>query len=259
MNEPGQSSRQDLKGRFIAVHGAWDERWTPLLELDPDFFESYLDFADVPHVQNVLDPKARALISLAVNAQTTTLHEPGIRQHTARAIALGATLEEVFEVLQLVSLIGMHSIVTGMPIMLEEFEKAGLPVDVDRPLTEREEIVKARFIERRGYWSDKGRPLLVLDADFFEHYANLSSLPWERGVVPPKLKEFIYIAIDAATTHLYESGIRLHIQNSIKYGATPQEIMAVFELISTLGIHSCTVGGRILLDELAETQASGAA
>jgi alkylhydroperoxidase/carboxymuconolactone decarboxylase family protein YurZ len=250
MDQPEQR-REALKARYGAVHGAWQDRWTAVLDADPDFFEAYLDYADVPHLSGLIEAKDRALISLAVNAQTTTLHEEGIREHSARAIALGASMAEVFEVLQLVSLIGMHSIVTGMPIMLEEFEKAGRPVDVDRPLTEREEAVKQRFVERRGYWSDKGRPLLVLDPDFFEHYSNLSSLPWERGTLAPKLKEFIYIAIDAATTHLYESGIRLHIQNAIRYGATAAEIMAVFELISTLGIHSCTVGARVLLEETA--------
>jgi len=256
MNQTELPDREAIKARYVATHGRWDDRWSALLELDPGFLESYLDFADVPHLQNVLDAKSRALISLAVNAQTTTLHGPGMREYTAQAIALGATMQEVFEVLQLVSLIGMHSIVTGMPIMLEEFENAGQPVDVNRPLTEREEAVKARFMERRGYWSDRGRPLLVLDPDFFEHYSNLSSLPWERGVIAPKLKEFIYIAIDAATTHLYESGIRLHIQNAIKYGATAPEIMAVLEVISTLGIHSCTVGSQMILEELAATGAA---
>ncbi len=248
--------REEIKTRYESTNGRWDERWSALLELDPEFLKSFLDFADAPHRQNVLPAKTRALIGLAVNAQTTTLHDPGMREYTAQAIARGATMQEVFEVLQLVSLIGMHSIIAGMPIMLEEFEKAGQPVNVNRPLTDREEAVKARFEERRGYWSDRGRPLLVLDADFFEHYSNLSSLPWERGVIEPKLKEFIYIAIDAATTHLYETGIRLHIQNAIKYGATAEEIMAVFEIISTLGIHSCTVGSEILLEELSTATGS---
>lgn len=31
-----------------------------------------------------------------------------------------------------------------------------------------------------------------------------SSVPWKHGTLPPKVKEFIYIAIDAATTHLYD-------------------------------------------------------
>ena len=64
------------------------------------------------------------------------------------------------------------------------------------------------------------------------------------------MKEFIYIAIDAATTHLYEPGLRIHIQNALKYGATVQEIMEVYQLISVLGMHTFTMGIPVLLDEL---------
>ena len=72
----------------------------------------------------------------------------------------------------------------------------------------------------------------------------------------PKVKEFVYIAVDAATTHLYEPGTRIHVRNALGHGATPQEIMEVFQLISLLGIHSVTHGVPILMEEL---QASGRA
>ena len=47
--------------------------------------------------------------------------------------------------------------------------------------------------------------------------------------------------IDAATTHLYEPGLRQHIRNALRYGATKEEIMEVLELVSVLGIHACTL------------------
>jgi alkylhydroperoxidase/carboxymuconolactone decarboxylase family protein YurZ len=118
-------------------------------------------------------------------------------------------------------------------------------------LTERQKQLKKRFIEARGYWSEElWGNVLSLDPDFFEAYLNFSSVPWEKGSLPPKIKEFIYIAFDAAATHLYEPGIRQHIRNALKYGATAEEIMEVFELTSGLGIHTCTVGVPILADEL---------
>ena len=92
--------------------------------------------------------------------------------------------------------------------------------------------------------------MLRLDADFFEAYLRFSSVPWRNGVLEPKLKELIYIAIDAATTHLYEPGLRQHVQNALGYGATREEIMEVYELTSVLGIHTCTLGVPILLEEL---------
>ena len=39
----------------------------------------------------------------------------------------------------------------------------------------------------------------------------------------------IYIAIDASTTHMYEPGLKVHIRNALKYGATKAEIMEVYQ------------------------------
>jgi alkylhydroperoxidase/carboxymuconolactone decarboxylase family protein YurZ len=52
----------------------------------------------------------------------------------------------------------------------------------------------------------------------------------------PKVKEFVYIAIDCATTHLYVLGLKLRIRNAERLGATPEEVMEVFELASLMGV-----------------------
>jgi alkylhydroperoxidase/carboxymuconolactone decarboxylase family protein YurZ len=127
-------------------------------------------------------------------------------------------------------------------------------------LTDRQRELREHFIEGRGYWNEFWDGLLVLDVEFFEAYLQFSSVPWKNGTLEPKMKELIYIAIDAATTHLYEPGLRQHIRNAIKYGATRQEVMEVLELVSVLGIHACTMGTPILLEEFeaAEAEAAGA-
>ena len=118
-------------------------------------------------------------------------------------------------------------------------------------LTERQKRLKAEFEKERGYWSEEVMgSILKLDPDFFEAYLNFSAAPSKRGALPPKVREFIYIAINAATTHLYQPGIRLHIENALKYGATKEELMEVLEQVSALGIHACTVGVPILVEEL---------
>jgi alkylhydroperoxidase/carboxymuconolactone decarboxylase family protein YurZ len=111
--------------------------------------------------------------------------------------------------------------------------------------------LRDRFIRERGYWNPFWDGLLQLDRPFFEAYLNFSAVPWRSGVLEPKMKELIYIAIDAATTHLYEPGLRQHIRNAIGYGASKEEIMEVLELVSVLGIHACTLGVPILLEEYA--------
>ena len=114
----------------------------------------------------------------------------------------------------------------------------------------RKQAVKADFIARRGYWAPWHEGLLGLNPDFLEAYLDLTSLAWTDGVLEPKVKEFIYIAIDAATTHLYLRGLRLHIGTALKYGATQAEIMEVLQIVSQLGWHTCSVGVPILADEL---------
>jgi alkylhydroperoxidase/carboxymuconolactone decarboxylase family protein YurZ len=71
------------------------------------------------------------------------------------------------------------------------------------------------------------------------------------------VKELIYVAIDASTTHLYEPGVRQHIRNALGYGASKEEVMEVLELVSVLGIHACTLGVPVLLEELARAAEGG--
>lgn len=118
-------------------------------------------------------------------------------------------------------------------------------------LTVAQRRLKARVIRERGGWNPLWDQLLAWDPEFFEAYFNFSAVPWRRSVLPPKTKELVYIAVDASTTHLYEPGLRRHIRNALKLGATREEILEVLELVSVLGIHACNLGVPILAQELA--------
>ena len=241
-----------LKEEFTRARGYWSPVWDQVLALDPDFFEAYLNFSSVPWRNGVLEPKVREFIYIAIDASTTHLHAAGTRTHVRNALRLGATRQEVMEVLQLISVLGIHSVTDGVPILVEEMATAGRGAELPKPGAggEREARLKAEFTAARGYWSELWDNVLALSPDFFEAYMRFSSVPWKHGTLEPKVKEFIYVAIDAATTHLYAPGTRVHIRNAIRYGATRQEIMEVLELVSVLGIHSITHGVPILLEEL---------
>jgi alkylhydroperoxidase/carboxymuconolactone decarboxylase family protein YurZ len=60
----------------------------------------------------------------------------------------------------------------------------------------------------------------------------------------------IFIAINAATTHLHAPGVRRHIQNALKAGATQAEILEVIQLTTIMGIHAMTLGAPILQEEV---------
>ena len=91
--------------------------------------------------------------------------------------------------------------------------------------------------------------MLELDPEIFATYTDFSSVPWRTGTLSPKVRELVYIAFDTAATHLYVKGLKLHIENALGYGATPQEILEVMEIASVIGIHAVTTAAPILLEE----------
>jgi alkylhydroperoxidase/carboxymuconolactone decarboxylase family protein YurZ len=241
--------KKKLRDGFIDARGYWNPFWDSLLELDEDFFEAYTSFSGVPWRNGPLDPKIKEFVYIAVDAAATHLYEPGIRQHIKLALGYGATAAEIMEVLELTATLGIHACNIGVPILVEELEAAGQPISQE--LSEHQLALKDDFEQKRGYWHQFWHEILLLDPDFFESYIHFSSVPWVSGVLEPKVKELIYTAFDVSATHLYTSGLRLHIKNAIGYGATREEILEVIELASVIGIHSCTVGVPILVEELA--------
>ena len=253
MDDGLDERRERLKAEFTAARGYWSALWDDVLALSPEFFEAYMNFSSVPWKTGTLPPKVKELIYIAIDASTTHLYDPGLRVHIKNALGYGATKEEIMEVYQLTSVLGIHTLTLGVPALLDEMGKAGLDTGIGAaPLTPHQETLKAEFTAARGYWSDLWDGVIRLSPEFFEAYLKFSSVPWQTGTLEPKVRELIYIAIDAATTHLYEPGLRVHIRNALRYGATAAEIMEVYQLTAVLGIHTVTLGVPALVDELAK-------
>src|SRR3569833_1437066 len=119
-------------------------------------------------------------------------------------------------------------------------------------LSARQEEIKEEFIRVRGTWGDTWQAILELDPDFLKAYTGFSAVPWRKNHLDDKIKEFIYIAVDANATHMYLPGVRQHIKAALKLGATPQEIMEVLEQSGSLGIHAMHIGVPNLVEELEE-------
>ena len=246
MPEVNQTKEQ-LKEEFIKNRGYWSKFWEDVLELDSNFFSTYSRFSSVPSKNNALSPKIREFIYIAIDASTTHLYLPGLKLHMENALTLGATRDEIMEVLELTSVLGIHTCTMGVPILMDELRKMGRGDEIDNiEYGDHEEALKESFIKNRGYWSPFWDDMLKLSPEFFECYLDFSSVPWTTGTLEPKVKEFIYIAIDTATTHLHEEGARIHIRNALNYGATKEEIMEIFQCVSVLGMHALTEGGPML-------------
>lgn len=101
-----------------------------------------------------------------------------------------------------------------------------------------------------GYWNPDWEAAATLDPVWTERFIAMGMHPLKAGVLDPKVIEFICIAVDASCTHLYASGTQRHIRKALELGATREQITAVLQLVCVLGIHTMSLGGPLLLDEL---------
>ncbi|KAI3318782.1 Metallo-hydrolase/oxidoreductase [Xylariaceae sp. AK1471] len=248
-----------LKDEFDAKLGpnAFHAGWESLLRIDPGFFSASVSLASVPRQKSHLSRKNQSLISLAVDCAATHLYAPGIREHVTSAVKEGASRDEILEVIELSSTLGIHACNIGVPLLVEVLKEVGKFEDeITRPFDETQQRLQKEFTEKRGYWHTFWEDFLRLDPEFFEAYLDFSSLPWIKdmdgkggqgtGALEPKMKELVYCAFDAASTHLYVPGLKLHMRNALGYGATPQEILEVLEIATLLSLHTAHVAAPII-------------
>lgn len=112
---------------------------------------------------------------------------------------------------------------------------------------------KALFATTGQPWTAAWESLLDLHPDYFDAYLKLALVPFTNRHLTPKFQALVLLACDSSVTHLFVPGIRVHIENALRLGATRAEILEVLELTSVLGIHAITVGISLLSEVLDET------
>lgn len=106
--------------------GEWNAAWDIAYGMDPAYVEKFMAMAVHSMASGGLDVKTRELIAIAVDASCTHLYSPGVRRHVRKALEVGATPREVLSVLQMVSVLGIHSVALGVPILAEAMADLGL-------------------------------------------------------------------------------------------------------------------------------------
>lgn len=100
--------------------GQWNQAWDPFYELDPTWTDEFISAGAGFYTSGVLSPKFVELISIAFDASITHMYAPGTRRHIKAALALGATPNEIFNVLKLCVSQGVNALDFGVPILAEE-------------------------------------------------------------------------------------------------------------------------------------------
>jgi alkylhydroperoxidase/carboxymuconolactone decarboxylase family protein YurZ len=108
----------------LRAAGGWNEAWTPFYDLDPSWTEEFMVTGLPVYAGGALSPKLAELLSIALDASFTHMYSPGTRRHIKIALAQGATIEEIMEVLKLCVIQGVEAANLAVPILAEELARA---------------------------------------------------------------------------------------------------------------------------------------
>ena len=103
--------------------GQWNAAWDPFFQTDPGFTEDFMATGVALYAAGVLPAKEVELLSIAFDASYTHMYAPGTRRHIKNALAAGATVQEVMEVLKLCVVQGVQACNLGVPILAEELAR----------------------------------------------------------------------------------------------------------------------------------------
>jgi alkylhydroperoxidase/carboxymuconolactone decarboxylase family protein YurZ len=132
-------------------------------------------------------------------------------------------------------------------------------MDSPAGLTAQQQRIKDRYVSIFGTWGEPWETVLRVDPDFVDAYLGMQQVPFTKNHLSDRFKALCQVAVVSAATHLYLPGIRPAIRRALDLGATAHEVVEVFELISTVGIHTMNIGVPLLVEVLVERGRTGPA
>lgn len=195
-----------------------------------------------------LSARMKELVLVALHATVTALDSEGIRRHVARAVAAGATQQDVLDVLMSIVGASNHALYFAVPVLERELKAAGHPKAETPPMTAQAQAIKDEFVRTRGFWNEQRDVIARMMPGYFAALSQVSTEPWKNGTLTDKDRELIYIAIDCSVTHMFEPGLALHIRRALEKEASPEEILEVFHLAALTGIEGYILGAEVLFN-----------
>ncbi|MGE8154133.1 carboxymuconolactone decarboxylase family protein [Pseudomonas vancouverensis] len=104
----------------VRANGMFNPLWETLYQWDPAYLEKFLAMGFGLWKDGILPPLWIEFLCIAGDAAITHLYGHGTRRHIQAALQLGATREQIMEVLKIVSLQGIEACELGVPMLDEE-------------------------------------------------------------------------------------------------------------------------------------------
>lgn len=193
-----------------------------------------------------LNAQDAALITLAASVSATALDRGAIGASIRQVLDAGASVAQVQEIIALASGLGVHSLMVSAVSVLEEAAARGL-ADPDAPLDPERQRLWDRHVGTDPFWEGFSQELpgfleamLRLSPDIFAGFFEYCAIPWRSGTVRARVKELAALACDAAPSHRFRPGFRVHLKNAIKLGVGRTAIFQALDIAAAAPEHRGT-------------------
>lgn len=235
-----------IRDEFKQRRGYWNDDWERLLHFNPAYVAAYLELSAYTAERGSLSPKLRELIYVATNCSPTHFFQRGVRQHARFAREFGASLEELIAVAMIVSTVGVQTYLLGAAALEELVPGAFASSDhADHART-----VHQKHLQLLGAALPEVDAAIKVDPAFYEAWLNFAGAAvGSDGPLSRKDSHLIALAAYAQCTQLSGPGVRQHMRAALANGATPNEIMDVCKLITSMGVHAVVLPVPVMMDE----------
>ena len=232
----------------------WNVALMQLSKWDPAWAEKCKKVTTASWTNGILPRKTVELVRVALDAASTTFSPDSTRQYMQAALEAGANRDEILLVLKMASVmsIGVASMV--VPFLLEEATESEMDAAAEgraKDLKEAGGTPTVDSMKKNRRWNIALDPIYDLAPVWTDQFMSIAAGIYSSGVLPFKDIELLGIALEASYTRMYASGMRRHIKNALRAGATVEEIMTVLKLCMVHGVEACNLRIPILAEQLA--------
>jgi alkylhydroperoxidase/carboxymuconolactone decarboxylase family protein YurZ len=193
-----------------------------------------------------LDSLAVALIVLATAVSVTTLDRTAMESAIGQALDAGASIPQIQEIIALTSGLGVHSLMVSAASVLDQAASRGL-IDPRAPLDPGHQALWDTHVGNDPFWNGFSEELpgfleamLRLSPEIFAGFFAYCAIPWRSGTVRAWIKELAALACDAAPSHRFRPGFRVHLKNAIKLGVGRKAIFQALDIAAAAPEHRGT-------------------
>lgn len=229
--------RERIKAAFIEQRGYWRPWTETMLAVCPGFVEQYANYAGYPARTGPLTPRMVELIYVGLDASASHLFESGLTTHMRRALEVGATQADLFDVLHLVAVQGIASVGQAAEI-LAELAGAGAGGGLDPQL-------QARIAAVGAAHALPLQALARLDPGYADAVAAFVEQGPPEGGLTPAERSLVQLALHACFTAYNPGAVRTLVTTALSQGLKASELLQAIQMGAHLAVHGSALGASV--------------